>query len=67
MAKKTATKAKAKRSSKKSEQVYYIFGTNPETGEMLPNRTVTRKEWEKEKLEAMGYVRPAQMADEDPA
>ena len=60
MAKKTATKTKRR---KKAEDVFHVFGSNPETGAPLPNRTVTRKEWEKEKLEARGYVKPAGFDD----
>lgn len=55
--------AKTTRKSKAEPKKFYVFGSDPATGQALPNRTVTEAEWRKEKLGELGYVKPDDLDD----
>lgn len=51
--------------AKGQQKTYDITGTDPATGEPLPDRTVTQAEWRQEKLGKAGYVKPEDMDESE--
>ena len=50
--------------AKGQQKTYDVTGTNPQTGEALPPRTVTQAEWRSEKLGQQGYTKPEDLDDD---
>lgn len=48
------------------DKTWDVEGFDPKTGEPLPSRTVTTREWREEKLGKAGYTKPADLDETAP-